>query len=160
MSTTPTPEAVWTHPFQSTTPLESFRRQVNSTYSLNLQSYKELHDWSVTDLEHFAAAVWAFCGIVYSVPPTCSARGLDKMWPPPAWFPGARLNYTENILSFGLASRPDAIAITAVKEGLDEVEHLTFRQLEQHVAVWALALRRLGVGVGDRVACKPVASFK
>ncbi|KAL3468905.1 hypothetical protein BJX99DRAFT_265708 [Aspergillus californicus] len=152
MSTTITPPVVWTHPFPSTTPLESFRRHVNSTFSLNLQSYKQLHDWSVADVEHFAAAVWTFCGIVHSVPPTCTARGLDSMWPPPAWFPGARLNYTENILSLSLASRPDATALTAVKEGLDDVERLTFRQLEQRVAAWAVALRQLGVGVGDRVA--------
>ncbi|KAF5011369.1 hypothetical protein F66182_15370, partial [Fusarium sp. NRRL 66182] len=143
---------IWTHPYPQSTPLEAFRRYVNATHSLDLKSYNDLHTWSVTSIEHFAAAVWTFCGIKYSVPPTTIATGLDKMWPPPRWFPGARMNYTENILSFGLDSRPDAIAITAVKEGLQDVKQFTFLELKEQVAVWATTLKKFGVRVGDRIA--------
>ncbi|KAL3481708.1 hypothetical protein BJX99DRAFT_218147 [Aspergillus californicus] len=150
--TSKSPQPVWTHPFPLSTPLEAFRRYINKTHSLNLQTYKDIHRWSVTDIDKFSLAVWTFCGIKYSIPPTCTAIGLDKMWPPPTWFPQARLNFTENILAVGLASRPDGIAVTAVKEGQSEVTHVSFRELERTVAIWAATLKKLGVGVGDRVA--------
>ncbi|KAF9890433.1 hypothetical protein FE257_005838 [Aspergillus nanangensis] len=147
-----TPLIVWKHPYPAATPIEAFRRYVNKAHGLSLQTYRDLHQWTVSETEQFAAAAWTFCGIKYSAPPTCVATGLNTMWPPPAWFPGARLNYTENLLSLGLAARPDGIAVTIEREGRQEVTRHTFRDLEQQVAVWATALRSLGVTVGDRVA--------
>jgi len=67
-------------------------------------------------------------------------------------FPGTRLNYTENLLRTGLGLRPDGIAVTACYEGGKEFEELTFKELERRVALYTNTLRKMGVGVGDRIA--------
>jgi acetoacetyl-CoA synthetase len=78
--------------------------------------------------------------------------GLDRMAPPdpirgPRWFPGARLNFAENLLRYD-DSRP---AIVFWNERGPQ-RSLTFRELHAQVAATAAALRAHGVGVGDRVA--------
>lgn len=65
----------------------------------------------------------------------------------PIWFPGARLNYAENLLFH----QHDAIACTAIRE-IGTVEHYTFRELRELVREMAAALRVNGLQVGDRVA--------
>lgn len=64
------------------------------------------------------------------------------------------MNFTENLLCTGLAMRPDTVAVTAFREGLKDETELTYTDLEMKVAIWANALRKLGVRVGDRVASK------
>ena len=71
----------------------------------------------------------------------------------PIWFPGAQLNYAENILS----RSDDGIACTASSE-LGEVTHCSYRELRERVRVMASALRSSGVSVGDRVAGKLISN--
>lgn len=80
------------------------------------------------------------------------------MWPSAEWFPDALLNYAENILGPGLAMKPDAIAVTSMREGPAVIREFTFAELEREVRLWGGALKRLGVGKGDRVASKNLAS--
>ncbi|PNP79740.1 hypothetical protein FNYG_06833 [Fusarium nygamai] len=82
------------------------------------------------------------------------------MWPRPEWFPGARMNYTENLLSVGLAQHPDAIAISACLEGGVKWRHLSWVQLRNRVAQYASALQALGVTTGDRVAAVLINSLE
>lgn len=63
------------------------------------------------------------------------------------WFPGARLNYAENLLRFN----GDNIAVTSARETGDVV-HYSFRQLREMVRKLAAALRVNGLQCGDRVA--------
>jgi acetoacetyl-CoA synthetase len=65
----------------------------------------------------------------------------------PVWFPGARLNYAENLLY----RNDDAIAITEGGES-GVTTNYTFRQLHHLVRRMAAALRVNGLQPGDRVA--------
>lgn len=65
----------------------------------------------------------------------------------PIWFPGARLNYAENILR----QNTDGVAVTAIRE-VGPVRNYTFRQLRSLVRDMAAAMRVNGLGIGDRVA--------
>jgi acetoacetyl-CoA synthetase len=152
--TSQTSTELWTHPDKASTQVDSFRRYVNRTFSRNIKTYEELLDWSVTDIKGFAHAVWVFCGVIHSRPYSEVGRGLDKMWPPPQWFPDTLLNYAENILGPGLATKPDAIAVTSMREGPTVVRELTFAELERKVLLYGGALKRLGVGKGDRIGSK------
>ena len=67
--------------------------------------------------------------------------------PAPAWFVGAELNFAENLLRH----RDDRPAIIAWTEDGRRRE-LSYRELYQEVAKLAAALRREGIGPGDRVA--------
>lgn len=152
----PTTTNSWQHPSPHLTRVDAFRRQVNRRYGLSLETYHELLRWSVTELEAFCRELWTFCGVVCSAPPERVAGpddgALDRMWPRPNWFPGARLNFTENMLAAGLAAHPDAVAVSACREGGAAWRHLTWARLRDETARYASALRALGVGQGDRVA--------
>ncbi len=63
------------------------------------------------------------------------------------WFPGAKLNYAENLLR----RVDDAPAIISWNESGDK-RRLTFRELRTQVAACAAALRSNGIVAGDRVA--------
>lgn len=129
------------------------------------EDYHDLHKYSVEDYT-FWLDLWEFLGIISSIPPqkVCNAfvrftsrsytnpvqnRILEpgKLPEVPNWFPGARLNYAENLLY----RKDDGIALTESGES-GVVTHITFRELNERVRVMASALRVNGLKVGDRVA--------
>ena len=78
--------------------------------------------------------------------------GLEHMAPPdpklgPRWFPGARLNFAENLLRYG----DDREALVFWNER-GRQRALTFRELRAAAAAVAGALAADGVKAGDRVA--------
>jgi len=108
-------------------------------------TYDRLWNWSVEDRAGFWKAVWDFAGVIASRPPD-AVIGRETM-PGTEWFPGARLNFAENLLR----GDPDAVAVVAVsEEGTTEI--LDRRELRIRVARAEQGLRRLGVVEGDRVA--------
>lgn len=52
------------------TKLDDFRDAVNRKHQLQLNTYNELHDYSVNHLNEFWLDVWDFCGIKSSKKPT------------------------------------------------------------------------------------------
>ncbi|KJA27866.1 hypothetical protein HYPSUDRAFT_882039 [Hypholoma sublateritium FD-334 SS-4] len=127
---------------------EVLRRQINRKRGLNLKDYHDLHKYSVEDYT-FWLDLWEFLGIVSSVPPS-KDRILEKgkmLNEIPNWFPGARLNYAENLL----IRKDDGVALIEANESGAAVE-VTFRELNERVREMAAALRVNGLQVGDRVA--------
>jgi acetoacetyl-CoA synthetase len=112
--------------------------------------YHALWAWSVTDLDGFWQAIWDYCGIEASVPPT-AVLGRRSM-PGAEWFPGARLNYAQHVLR---NERPGQDALYYQSETVP-LTHLSWPELANGVRVLATRLRALGVSPGDRVAsCLP-----
>jgi len=119
--------------------------------------YGALWRWSVDHPEEFWPAVWDFCGIIAEERPgrrpwTAVLEGGERMAPPdpalgPRWFPGARLNFAENLLRY----TDDREALVFWNE-LGRQRSLTFAQLHHEVGRWRRALQSEGVGPGDRVA--------
>ncbi|KAH7927543.1 acetoacetate-CoA ligase [Leucogyrophana mollusca] len=136
---------IWRPAFASHAVVERFRREINLKHGLNLKDYHDLHSYSITDYT-FWLDLWQFLGIVSSVPPTKILQ-KGKYEEVPEWFPGARLNYAENLLW----RNDDGLACTAGGE-LGIIKHYTFRGLRQMVREMAAALRVNGLKAGDRVA--------
>jgi acetoacetyl-CoA synthetase len=117
-------------------------------------SHDELWRWSVTDLDGFWDAIWAYFGVL-------GERGdgpvLERAEMPDArWFPGATLNHARNMLRRA-EEDPDATAVVFRTEADDadgprRSRTLTYRELAAEVAEVRAGLRALGVGRGDRVA--------
>jgi acetoacetyl-CoA synthetase len=119
---------------------------VNKKHDLKISGYGELYDWSVTKIPEFWGAVWDFVEIK-------AARGYDKVvddigkFPGAKWFPGARLNFAENLLRY----RDDRLAF--VFKGEDKKSSkMTYAEVYDYVARLSKALRQAGVAAGDRVA--------
>ncbi len=74
------------------------------------------------------------------------ASDLDR-FPGARWFPGARLNFAENLLRF----QDDRPALVSVLESRGR-RQLSYRELARQTATLATRLAGLGVGPGDRVA--------
>jgi acetoacetyl-CoA synthetase len=136
--------------------LTTFLRQVGAQVP-GISDCTSLYRWSVTHPEAFWPAVWAYCGVIADQrqgrPPWDAVGvGLDRMAPPdpvlgPRWFPGARLNFGENLLRFD----DEREALVFWNEAGRQTA-LTYRDLRARVGAAAAALRRDGVGIGDRVA--------
>ena len=110
-----------------------------------LETYADVHRWSLDAMEDFWAHFWKFSGLRAS-------HGYDSVladvaMPGARWFPGTRLNYAENLL----AGDADRLAVIGCGEGRDD-ERLTRGELKQRVAHAQAGLRALGLRRGSRVA--------
>ncbi|BBL79016.1 acetoacetyl-CoA synthetase [Rubrobacter xylanophilus] len=144
-----TGEVLWTPPSDvlETTEIGRYVRWLREERGLKFEGYDELWRWSVGDLEAFWRSVWDFYGVRAHTPPerVLAAREM----PGARWFPGARLNYAERILT--PSDDDEEVAIFAHSQTRAPFE-LTFGELREQVARARAGLRRLGVGPGDRVA--------
>ncbi|KAG2015435.1 acetoacetyl-CoA synthetase [Coprinopsis cinerea AmutBmut pab1-1] len=138
---------IWSPQRPALTSVEAFRRYVNRKHGLKLENYHDLHRYSVQDYS-FWLDLWEHLGIVSSVPPDPNHIIDHRLLPQtPIWFPNARLNYAENLLT----RRDDGIAITEAGEN-GVVKDYSYRELYRRVQELAAALRANGLKVGDRVA--------
>ncbi|GFT14729.1 acetoacetyl-CoA synthetase [Nephila pilipes] len=132
----------------SDTGTEKFKKVIEEKYNLKLDSYWDLHRWSIDNCENFWAEIWDYFNVIYS---KNYEKVLEKTGPgflDNKWFTGARLNYAENLLRI----RDDRVAIASFDEdgNLDEI---TYAQLYEEVKLYAAAFRRNGLEKGDRVCC-------
>jgi len=126
--------------------LTAFMRAVNERYGTALSDYDALWRWSVEEREQFWQGIWTFCGVIAETEGHTILADGDRM-PGARWFPGARLNFAENLLR----RQDDAIAL--IFRGEDQVEsRVTFAELYAEVSRLTQALRDLGVQPGDRIA--------
>ena len=125
--------------------LTAFTAWLKRTRNLSFASYSDLWQWSVTELEQFWGALWDYFEIHASAPYT---RVLAKSSMPGAeWFPGARLNYAEQVLQ---RERPGADALLFLNE-TTPLRGMPWETFSSQVRVLATKLREMGVQPGDRV---------
>jgi acetoacetyl-CoA synthetase len=126
--------------------LTHFISFVNQKHSSNIGSYSALYKWSVTRVQDFWSAIWEFAGIISSQPYSKVVDDLNK-FPGAKWFPGARLNFAENLLRH----RDNKAALISRSEN-GFLSKLTYSELHQEVSRVAHFLRGVGVRPGDRIA--------
>ena len=126
--------------------LSQFLQQLDREQQRQFDNYADLHRWSVESPEAFWQSVWDFCDIRASQ--TSDQVLVDgNQFPGARWFPGARLNFAENLLR----NRSDKTALISRLEN-GRRETISYAGLYQQVSQLAQALRNAGVGRGDRVA--------
>jgi acetoacetyl-CoA synthetase len=122
-----------------------FMCAINEKHQKDFSEYSELHRWSIDHISEFWEAMWDFADIIAAQKAHQVVDDLGKM-PGAKWFPGARLNFAENLLRY----RDDQIAL--IFNGESQVRKtMTYAQLYDEVARIAEALRNAGVEPGDRV---------
>lgn len=126
--------------------LTRFIDLVNHKYGLKVRSYSDLYRWSVEKVSDFWSAVWDYAGIICSRPYDKVVDDLGK-FPGAKWFPGARLNFAENLLRH----RDDRVAFISRSE-IGDSSRLTCSDLYGKVGHLANSLREMGVRPGDRIA--------
>ncbi len=126
--------------------MRTFLDTVNRAYGLELNTYDDLYTWSISHIPDFWRTIFCEAEIRRSAPFESVVENLDTM-PGTKWFPGARLNFAENLLRF----RDDREALVAWRED-KSVQRITYRELYDEVSRLTKALKKLGVSKGDRVA--------
>lgn len=114
-------------------------------YNLRFSHFSELYNWSVREIEKFWKSIWEFSGIIHSKKYSAIYEGTE-IWNC-RWFPGAEINFAENLLRFN----DDRIAIISERENYPVVR-ISYKELNSLVEKTASKLKELGVQKGDRVA--------
>jgi acetoacetyl-CoA synthetase len=112
---------------------------------LHFPDYPSLWRWSVEELGAFWESVWEFCGLRYSQP--WAAALADPAMPGATWFPGARLNYAENVLAKGDNGR--SLMLYQAEDA--PLVSLSWQHIYDQTNRLAEALRQMGVQPSDRV---------
>ena len=132
--------------------ITDFLRWMAEAKGVTLADSMALHAWSVAERGAFWAALWEYFGVIGDkgtggdTGPWITGEGLLGE----RFFPGARLNFAENLLELGGAADS---APALVFRGEDKAEaRWSWGELRAAVSQMQQALAAQGVGVGDRVA--------
>lgn len=157
--------------------LNKFRKILNATYNIELQTYHDIHAFSVDRLEEFWSTFWQWSGLRIHVNYKNVLTPSDALPEQvPQFFNGARFNLAENFL-FPLhpknktACMPNPpklwpydkqIAIYEWGESLPEEAakgkgakqwgQVTWGEVRRRVAILSKAFRKKGLKAGDRIA--------
>ncbi|EOX4099719.1 acetoacetate--CoA ligase [Vibrio alginolyticus] len=130
--------------------IEHINRQGNT-----LESFADLHQWSLDHVEKFWQEAWLFCDVIGTQGETIKERA-ESRWQQPVenrdikWFPNAQINYAENLLTYA-CHQPDDLAIWFENER-EEKQTYTWKQLCEEVSSVQQWLKECGIKQGDVVA--------
>src|SRR5258708_10219793 len=126
--------------------LTRFTRCVNARRGTKLRDYGELYAWSLTEPEAFWSEMARFADLRAEWGPGPVIEHRERM-PGARFFPGARLNFAENLLKFA-----DSREALIFRNERGARRTLSYRELRAEVARIAAGLRAAGVVPGDGVA--------
>ena len=124
--------------------LTAFAQEVRTRSGVQVEDYEALWRWSVEHLEDFWALVWQHFDVLASTPYTQVLT--TRTMPDASWFPGAELNFAENVLRH-TSAQPALVAVD--EQGA--AGEVSWEELRGLVGALAATLRELGVREGDRV---------
>lgn len=149
-----TGDLLWTpgEAWKAESNLAGFMSWLEAKRNLKFADYEELRRWSVEELEDFWQAIWDYFDILSSQPARCVLE--SRKMPGAKWFPGARLNYAENLMRGERGERGERAGRTAMLHMTETLplQGVSWEELGAKVRILATQLRSLGVAPGDRVA--------
>ena len=143
-------ELLWRHPSPKDSKMWDFLQRVNKKYNKKFETYDELYEWSIEDVADAWGEIWEYCGVRHSQPYKQVVQDPKTMWPRPAWFEGAKLNFAENLLFPTQEVAEDDVAIIAATETARE--EVTWKELRGRVRQCQAGMKAVKLQVGDRVA--------
>ncbi len=141
-------EIVWRPSRERIESTEMYRylRYVNETRGNNFGDYGALYRWSIDDIPGFWRSIWEFMDVIHSRPYDDILVDGDKM-PGAKWFPGAELNFAENLLR-----HRDARTALVFRSENGSRREMSYAELFEAVERCAAGMRAMGIAAGDRVA--------
>jgi acetoacetyl-CoA synthetase len=126
--------------------LTLFMEEVESDWNITIADFASLYRFSIDETEKFWQSFKDYAGVIAETWGTVVLEHGDCM-PGARWFPGARLNFAENLLK----RRDDDAAL--IFRGEDRVRRrMSYAELHAEVSRLAQAMREAGITAGDRIA--------
>jgi acetoacetyl-CoA synthetase len=140
---------IWSPPPQraATANLARFMACVNARQGLRMADYGDVYQWSIDKPAQFWAEVARFADVRASFDKDGPVIENPRAMPGARFFPGARLNFAENLLR-----HRDAQPALVFRNECGARRELSYRQLYAEVARVAAGLKAAGVVAGDCVA--------
>jgi acetoacetyl-CoA synthetase len=113
-------------------------------------AYKDLWQWSITDLDAFWQSIWDYFDI--QSPTAHQAVLVNNAMPGAIWFPGAQVNYASQVLRHVDQAHAAGFAALIAQNEKGQHQEISWPELQRQVASMALHLKAQGVQPGDRVA--------
>ncbi|KAH7385687.1 acetoacetyl-synthase [Pyrenochaeta sp. MPI-SDFR-AT-0127] len=141
----------------SDTNIFKFMKYVNQKRNTDLQTYEQLHEWSVGEKtsKNFWKDAYTWLELATkdgkdsSIVLSSQSTDVGNLFPPPRFFPDSKLNIAELILRNG---KDEDVAIHFVREGEDGVAKITWAEIREQVRRLRGAMLSSGVEQGDVVA--------
>ena len=130
------------------TNLTHFIEFINNKHNFEFNTYYQLYNWSIENIPDFWEALWDFVGIIASKKYDTVVENLDDFFAV-TWFPGAQLNFAENLLRHHKESERLAYIFHGENQ---RSKRMTYKELFIHVARFTKSLEELNVTSGDCVA--------
>jgi acetoacetyl-CoA synthetase len=136
--------------------LTRFKHWLSSERLVYLMDARALYDWSIRESEGFWSAIADFFGVRFQHDAASVLRQGQRPQET-RWFPDATLNYAEHLLrsgpeKAGVSGERTAVLFCSEYGDSPQRQALTRVELSNAVARVSAALKKLGVGFGDRVA--------
>jgi len=130
--------------------IRDYQNWLRDQRGLSFASYHDLWRWSVTDLDAFWQSVWDYFDVQSPTPH--SAVLAKNVMPGAEWFPGAQVNYAQQVLRHVGPAHAAGVPALISENEKGQVRELSWPELRRQVAALALHLKAQGVQPGDRVA--------
>ena len=127
--------------------IRDYMAYVNRRYAKDFKDYMSLWSWSVNDPLNFWDSIWDYFKIIGDKPEGSAQKSVLE-WRKSRWFPGSKLNYTENMLRY-LNTDDEKMVFYGENK---VVRRLSGKQIRSLVFRTARALQKEGVKKGDVVA--------
>jgi acetoacetyl-CoA synthetase len=126
-----------------------FQDWLAETRDLHFEDYAALWKWSVSDLEAYWRAIWAYDRVLSPTP--FDAALVEERMPGAVWFKGATVNYATQVFSHAKAAETAGMPAIISDNEVGEARRTSWSDLKRQTASLALTLKELGVSRGDRV---------
>lgn len=128
--------------------LVAYMKWLSVERGLVFSDYNSLWRWSIDKPDEFWASIWQWCKVRFDGSAQRVTNGMSM--PNTRWFPDARVNYAEHILSTMPPMGSDGPAFFFISESRP-LRTMSRAELVCQVRRVATYLRKLGVKRGDRV---------
>jgi acetoacetyl-CoA synthetase len=139
-------EALWTPSLYrvNNSNIHTFLIFLRDNNILDANSYNQLYEWSINNIEEFWKAIWDYSGIIHSK--SYNKVLIDRGIKDSEWFTGAKLNFAQNLLRYD----DEKIALISYRENHPSIK-ISYKKLNSMVKRIANALKSFDVKKGDRV---------
>jgi len=133
--------------------IAAYQRWLADRHGLHFHDYDALWRWSTTDLRAFWASIWDYFAV--QSPSAHSTVLVEEKMPGAQWFPGARVNYAQQVLRHAdaahAAGHPAIVFADEAMLARGQPREVAWPELRRQAGSFAAALKAMGVRRGDRV---------